>query len=71
MGGCGGMNPVRVSTSKSWAARVVVSGRPTGTQTRMFGRDRDRKCASSKRSIRAQDAIDAGFAYAKNICIRR
>ena len=57
MGGCGGMNPDRVSTSKSWAARVVVSGRPSGLPTRTFGRDRARKWVSLGCSIRGQVTV--------------
>lgn len=37
------MKPVLLSTSKSWAARVVVSGAPAGGPAKMSGRGSDRK----------------------------
>lgn len=51
VGDCGGMNPVRVSTSKSCAASVVVSGTPWGTPTRASGLGRDRRWFASRCSM--------------------
>jgi hypothetical protein len=47
------MNPVRVSTSKSCAARVVVSTTPAGGPTRTSGRGSERKWLEESRAIGA------------------
>jgi hypothetical protein len=45
------MNPVRVSTSQSCAARVVVSTTPAGGRTRTSGRGRARKWFGGRNAI--------------------
>ena len=47
------MNPVRVSTSKSCAARVVVSTTPAGGPTRTSGRGSARKWLGGRKAIQA------------------
>ncbi len=63
-GGSGGMNPVRVSTSKSCAARVVVSTTPAGGPTRTSGRGRERKWSGGRRAIAPK--VEWGMRYCRD-----
>jgi len=57
-GGSGGMNPVRVSTSQSCAASVVVSTTPAGERTRTSGRGRARKWLGGRNAIETKAGGD-------------